>query len=91
MSNVTGIEDYVTNGGLSLSQNNPNPFAFGDMMEYILYATINGVEDTVTVTQQQTDAQGVVVPFETEQTDGLPCPGIRLAVQLDDGNTWWRS
>ncbi|MBQ6070390.1 MAG: fibrobacter succinogenes major paralogous domain-containing protein, partial [Bacteroidales bacterium] len=64
-----------------------NPFAFGDMMEYVGYATINGGEDTVIVSQQQTDALEIVVPFETAQTDGLPCPGTPTLTDID-GNVY---
>lgn len=64
-----------------------NPFAYGDMMEYVMYATINGTEDSVVVSQQQSDAQVIVMAFETAQTDGLPCPGTPTLTDID-GNVY---
>ena len=64
-----------------------NPFAFGDMMEYVGYAVINGGEDTVVVSQPLSDVPEIVVPFETEQTDGLPCPGTSTLTDID-GNMY---
>ena len=65
-----------------------NPFAYGDMMEYVMYATINGSEDSVIVSQQQSDAQEIVMAFETvAQTDGFPCPGTPTLTDID-GNVY---
>ena len=64
-----------------------NPFAYGDVMEYVMYATINGIEDSVVVSQQQSDAQVIVMAFETAQTDGLPCPGTPTFTDID-GNVY---
>lgn len=64
-----------------------NPFAYGDMMEYVMYATINGSEDSVVISQQQSDAQVIVMAFETAQTAGLPCPGTPTLTDID-GNVY---
>ena len=52
------------------------PFEIGDLMEYVGYAAINGRMDTVTVSQQLSDSQEIVMMFGYTQTDGLPCPDI---------------
>ena len=64
-----------------------HPFDFGDLMEYAAYAVINGGEDTVIVSQALSDSPEIVVPFETEQTDGLPCPGTPTLTDID-GNVY---
>ncbi len=45
-----------------------NPFNFGDMMEYVGYATINGTEyESIRITQAQGTSQTFVLQFPVEQ------------------------
>ena len=49
-----------------------NPFTFGDMMEYVGYATINGTEyESQHITQVQNSSETIVLPFDL-YTDGSP-------------------
>ena len=67
-----------------------NPFNFGDMMEYVGYATINGTEvESQRITQAQGASQTFVLQFDVAQVnlDGQPCPGTPTLTDRD-GNTY---
>lgn len=68
-----------------------NPFAFGDQMEYVGYAAINGTEaESQHITQAQNASQAIVLQFaETGGTsqDGQPCP-VAATVTDVDNNTY---
>ena len=67
-----------------------NPFNFGDMMEYVGYATINGTEvESQRITQAQGASETIVLTFDVAQVnlDGQPCPGTPTLTDRD-GNTY---
>lgn len=64
-----------------------NPFDLGDQMEYVGFATINGVEvESQHVTQAQNGSETIVLAFDVTQInmDGLPCPGTPTVTDIDD-------
>ena len=66
------------------------PFNFGDRMEYVGYATINGAEqESHCITQTQDSSQFFELQFtETQgQEYGQPCPGMPTLTDID-GNTY---
>ena len=74
--------------------NTTNPFTFGDQMEYVGYATINGTEaESNRITQQQGSSQTFVLQFNVAQgpTDGQPCLGTSTVTDIDGNvyNTVW--
>jgi len=76
------------------SQNAPkyttnNPFTFGDQMEYVGYATINGSEaESQRIMQAQGASQTFTLQFaETQSLDGQPCPGTATVTDIDN-NTY---
>lgn len=74
-----------------LKSNTTNPFDFGDMMEYVGYATINGMEaESEYITQAQDSSQAFVMQFAENQVsfqDGQPCPGVSTVTDWD-GNVY---
>ena len=70
-----------------------NPFTFGDQMEYVGYATLNGEEvESQHITQIQSAPQTFVLLFsETPIVDGQPCPGTPTLTDIDGNiyNTVW--
>ena len=65
-----------------------NPFNFGDQMEYVGYATINGVEyESERITQAQGASQTFRLHFNVAQFDGQPCPNTPILTDID-GNTY---
>ena len=69
-----------------------NPFNFGDQMEYVGYATINGIEvESQHITQAQNASQSIVLQFaETSggaSQDGQPCTGAATVTDIDN-NTY---
>lgn len=67
--------------------NTNNPFAFGDQMEYVGYATINGnEEESARITQQQGASQTFALQFSASM-DGYPCPGMPTITDRDN-NTY---
>jgi len=68
-----------------------NPFTFGDQMEYVGYATINGNEvESQHITQVQNASQTFILQFiETggNPQDGQPCPGAVTVTDIDN-NTY---
>jgi uncharacterized protein (TIGR02145 family) len=78
------------------SQNTPkytttHPFTFGDQMEYVGYASINGSEaESQHITQEQNASQTIVLQFaETvgNPYDGQPCSGAATVTDIDN-NTY---
>ncbi len=61
------------------------------MMEYVGYATINGMEaESEYITQAQDSSQAFVMQFAENQVsfqDGQPCPGVSTVTDWD-GNTY---
>ena len=84
-----------------LKSSTTNPFDFGDMMEYVGYATINGMDaESEHVTQAQDSSQTFVMQFAENQVsfhDGQPCPGEATIFDYDSniyntvqiGNQCW--
>ncbi len=73
-----------------LKSTTTKPFNFGDMMEYVGYATINGVEvESQRITQAQGASETIVLTFDVAQVDldGQPCPGTPTLIDRD-GNTY---
>ena len=69
-----------------------NPFNFGDQMEYVGYATINGTEvESQHITQVQNVSQSIILQFaETSGgtlQGGQPCPGAATVTDIDN-NTY---
>ena len=66
-----------------------NPFTFGDMMEYVGYATINSTEyESQHITQAQNASETIVLTFDVAPNiDGQPCPGTPTLTDID-GNTY---
>ena len=67
-----------------------NPFDLGDEMEYIGFATINGVVvESGHVTQAQNGSETIILTFAVSQgnTDGMPCPGTPTLTDID-GNVY---
>lgn len=76
------------------SQNAPkyttnNPFTFGDQMEYVGYATINGSEaESQRIMQAQGASQTFTLQFtETQSLDGQACPEAATVTDVDN-NTY---
>ncbi len=67
--------------------NTNNPFTFGDQMEYVGYATINGnEEESARIMQQQGASQTFALQFSASM-DGYPCPGMPTITDRDN-NTY---
>lgn len=65
-----------------------NPFDFGDLMEYVGFATINGEEvESEHLTQEQQGAEMIFLLFGLSLTDGLPCPNTPTVTDID-GNVY---
>lgn len=66
-----------------------NPFTFGDQMEYVGYATLNGTEiESPHITQVQDSSQMFALLFsENLSLDGQPCPGTPTLTDID-GNVY---
>ena len=67
-----------------------NPFDLGDQMEYVGFATINGVEvESEHVMRAQNGSETIVLMFAASQgsTDALPCPGTPTLTDID-GNVY---
>ena len=66
------------------------PFDFGDQMEYLGYATIDGQEvESIPITQMQ-ESEGTIVLYFTEVPTlqyGQPCPGTPTLTDID-GNVY---
>ena len=70
--------------------NTNNPFNFGDMMEYVGYATINGTEyESERISQMQGASQTFVLQFGLvyPEQDGEPCPNMPTLTDID-GNVY---
>ena len=87
---VVMLNDYLPKSAKS----NPrgatnNPFTFGDQMEYVGYATINGSEaESQRIMQAQGASQTFTLQFaETQSLDGQPCPGTATVTDIDN-NTY---
>ena len=64
-----------------------NPFNFGDMMEYVGYAIINGDScESQRITQAQGTSQTHFLQFNEIQ-DGFPCPNAATLTDID-GNVY---
>lgn len=65
------------------------PFTFGDQMEYVGYATINGTEvESAHVNQMQNASETIVLTFTVPQNhDAEPCPGTPTVTDID-GNIY---
>jgi len=72
-----------------------NPFDFGDQMEYVGYASINGTEvESEHITQSLNASQTISLNFAI---DGQPCPGTPTVIDIDSniyntvqiGNQCW--
>ena len=64
-----------------------NPFNFGDMMEYVGYATINGETcESQRITQAQGTSQTHFLQFNEIQ-NGFPCPNAATLTDID-GNVY---
>ena len=92
----TGVVE--THGRASLPSSQPKngpkytttrPFNFGDQMEYVGYAVINGSEmESDHISQVQNASQSFVLQFDVSQAqDGQPCPGAATVTDID-GNTY---
>ena len=93
--------EYTGNGGDASyasaiqAKNGPkyttnNPFNFGDQMEYVGYATINGSEaESQHITQSQNASQPFVLQFDEAQTEqyGQLCIGTPTVTDYD-GNVY---
>lgn len=92
--------EYTGNGGnasyASATQpksgskyNTSHPFTFGDQMEYVGYAVINGSEmESDHISQVQNASQSFVLQFDVSQAqDGQPCPGAATVTDIDN-NTY---
>ena len=65
-----------------------HPFDFGDLMEYVGYASINGTEaESQHIMQAQDATQTLTLQFDEVQTYGQPCPGTATVTDID-GNTY---
>ena len=66
-----------------------HPFTFGDQMEYVGYAVINGSEmESDHISQVQNASQSFVLQFDVSQAqDGQPCPGAATVTDIDN-NTY---
>ena len=69
--------------------NTSHPFTFGDQMEYVGYAVINGSEmESDHISQVQNASQSFVLQFDVSQAqDGQPCPGAATVTDIDN-NTY---
>ena len=92
--------EYTGNGGnasyASATQpksgskyNTSHPFTFGDQMDYVGYAVINGSEmESDHISQVQNASQSFVLQFDVSQAqDGQPCPGAATVTDIDN-NTY---
>ena len=70
-----------------------HPFTFGDQMEYVGYATLNGTEiESPHITQAQDSSQMFALLFSEDLSlDGQPCPGTPTLTDIDGNvyNTVW--
>ena len=67
-----------------------NPFQWGDQMEYVGYATIDGTEkEGEHIIQLQNSSQSFTLQFVTSSAgnDGQPCPGAATVTDIDN-NTY---
>ncbi len=68
-----------------------HPFSFGDQMEYVGYATINGIEiESQRIQQMQGASQTFTLQFDVAvpvPVDGQPCPNAATVTDYD-GNTY---
>ena len=63
-------------------------FELGDEMRYTGYCLLNnGAIPSVPVTQHQNESSEIVLYFQTEVEDGMPCPGVTTVVDVD-GNVY---
>lgn len=70
--------------------NTTNPFNSGDMMEFVGYAIINGVNvESQHITQAQELSQTIVMQFDMTQVPPVcpPCPGTPTVTDID-GNVY---
>jgi uncharacterized protein (TIGR02145 family) len=95
------IIEYKGNGGDALHVSATQPkngpkyitvhsFNFGDQMEYVGYATINGSEvESDHISQAQNASQAFVLQFNVVEIpqDGQPCPGSHTVTDYD-GNVY---
>lgn len=66
------------------------PFDFGDLMDYVGYATINEAEcESMHISQVQEISQSIIFQFAETQTlqDGFPCPYTPTVTDID-GNVY---
>ena len=64
------------------------PFSYGNQMEYVGYATINGSEkESVHVMQSQNFSQTITLQFNTSSGSGSVCPGTPTLTDYD-GNVY---
>ena len=63
-----------------------NPFTFGDQMEYVGYATLNGEEiESQHITQLQSASQTIMLLFPVASPfDSRPCPAERFITDFDN-------
>jgi uncharacterized protein (TIGR02145 family) len=90
---TVGANDYSPLPKSHTRGTTTNPFTFGDQMEYVGYATLNGEEvESQHITQIQSAPQTFVLLFsETPIVDGQPCPGTPTLTDIDGNiyNTVW--
>ena len=79
MQNGTGVEDYFTNGGLSLSQNNPNPF--NGTTDVLL-----SMADAGALTVEIADIYGRLV--EIQNIASLPFGNHQFRIALSSAGTY---
>ncbi|MBQ7551605.1 MAG: T9SS type A sorting domain-containing protein [Bacteroidales bacterium] len=83
-----GIVETWCTSSLRLKSTTTNPFTLGDQMEYVGYATINGVEvESQHVMQAQNASQTFVLLFAASVGGGQPCPDMPTVTDID-GNVY---
>ncbi len=71
-----------------LKSNTNHPFCFGDMMEYVGYATINGAEaESQRITQTQGSSQTFILQFAETQTQAqMPTVSTTMASNVSENS-----
>ncbi|MBR3578446.1 MAG: T9SS type A sorting domain-containing protein [Bacteroidales bacterium] len=90
---TVGTNDYSPLPKFHTRGTTTNPFTFGDQMEYVGYATLNGTEiESPHITQAQDSSQMFALLFSEDLSlDGQPCPGTPTLTDIDGNvyNTVW--
>ena len=96
---TVGANDYSPLPKSHTRGTTTNPFSFGDQMEYVGYATLNGEEvESQHITQMQNASQTFALLFPVASPfDSLPCSAERFITDFDNniyntvqiGNQCW--